>query len=190
MKLFNPMQIQKMSMSEIHKEYSRLRLIANKRIGRLQAQGLGMQENKFPTIKSIKESKRMNISSQLADVSKFLRSERTTVTGEKKFLNDFASQMADNGYGDLVTNVTDIYNLIAFMEQMREQYSDKVFDSGDALDVLQQAQRLNIPYDKVAKYFDKFANNLDKLEQVMPSRSGAEFSQRRINNLIKKWSDD
>lgn len=190
MKLFNPVQIQKMSMSEIRKEYSRLRSIANKRISRLQAQGLGRQETKFPTIKSIFESKRMNISSKLADVSKFLRSERTTVTGEKRFLNDFATQMTENGYGNLVANATDIYNLIDFMEQMRERYSDKVFDSGDALDALQQAQRLNIPYDKVAKYFDDFANNLDKLEQVKPSRAGREFSQRRINTLIKKWSND
>ena len=187
MKFFNPMQISKMTTAEVHREYSRLRSIANKRIGRLQAQGLGMKEVKFPTIKDITKSNKMNISSQLADVSKFLRSERTTVTGEKRFLNDFAQQMRDQGYSDLVGSVADIYNMIEFMEQMRERYSDKVFDSGDALDVLQQAQRLNIPYDKVAKYFDEFASNLDQLENVKPSREGREFSQRRINTLLKKW---
>ena len=190
MKTYFPYQIEKMSMTELHKEYSRLRSIANKRIMRLQSQGLEHRESKFPTIKTIKQSKRMSIASELADVSAFLRSDRTTVTGAKKFLNDYAATMSDMGYGDLVKSVDDIYKLIDFMEAAREKYTDAVFDSGDALDVLQQAQRLNIPYDKVLKHFDEFAINLDKLEQVKPSRAGAEFSQRRINNLIKKWSND
>lgn len=186
-KLFSPSMIAKMSQSEINKEYSRLRSIANKRIQRLSAQGLGRSTSKFATIQQINESSKWNVASQLAEVSKFLSSERTTVRGEKKFIADFQETMIDKGYGDLVESVEDIYNMIDFMEMMRERYSDKVFDSGDALDVLQETQRLNIPKDKVVKYFDEFATHLSDLENVKPSKGGVEFSQRRINNLIKKW---
>lgn len=190
MKTYFPWQIERMSNSELRKEYSRLRSIANKRVIRLRGQELGRYVTKFPTLAEIQTSNKISLSSMLADVSYFLRSERTTVSGEKRFLNDFAEKMRHDGYGDLVTSIEDIYNLIDFMEDMREKYSDKVFDSGDALDVLQQAQRLNIPYDKIAENYAEFATHLKDLEKIKPSRSGAEFSQRRINNLIEKWSND
>lgn len=187
-KLFSPAMIAKMTMKEIRKEYSNLRSIANKRIARLREQNLGSGVTKFGTIQDIVNSSKMSLSSALADVSKFLRSERTTVRGEKKFINDFREQMIERGYGDLVKDIASIYQMIDFMEHMREQYSDKIFDSGDALDVLQEAQRLKIPTEKVIEHFDEFATNLSDLEKVKPSRNGNEFSQRRINNLIKKWN--
>ena len=190
-KLYSPWQISRMSDAEINKAYSQLRSVANKRLQRMHAQGLGMTARsgyRFPTIANVESSSKYTVASQLADVSQFLRSDRTTVTGEKRFLADFVESMESKGYGDLVTNIDDIYSTIEFMEQMREQYSDKIYDSGDALDVLQQAQRLKIPHDKLKKNWEFFANNLDRLESVKPSRGGREFSQRRINNLIKKWS--
>lgn len=185
--IYTPRIMSKMSQSEIHKEYRRLRAIANKRIARLEAAGLNRDNRKYATIQQIRESSKWNVESQLADVSKFLSTDRTTVRGTKKFLNDFQNIMTDKGYGDLVSSVEDIYNMIDFMEMMRERYSDKVFDSGDALDVLQEAQRLNIPKEKILENYELFATNLDKMENLKPSKNGAVFSQRRINNLIKKW---
>lgn len=190
-KLYSPYQISNMSNAEVRKAYSELRSIANKRLGRLQAQNLGKSARegyRFPTIAEINSSSKFNVASQLADVSQFLRSERTTVRGEKKFLSEFVESMESKGYGDLVQTTEDIYKAIEFMEEMREQYSDKIFDSGDALDVLQQAERLKIPADKLKKNFDFFATHLDQMEKLKPSTGGKEFSQRRINNLIKKWS--
>lgn len=176
-----------MNNSDVRKEYSRLRSIANKRIQRLQAQGLNYgNKASFPKIKDLPSESA--IESQLLDVSKFVGSERTTVSGQKLFLAEFKENMSQMGFGDLVTTVEDIYNMIDFMENMREQYGDKLFDSGDALDVLEQAQRLKIPYDKVVKYYDEFQANLSELENVKPSKNGKEFSQYRIRNLLKKWN--
>lgn len=177
-----------MTNSAIRNAYSRLRSIANKRIQRLESQGLNRGNVKFPTIKEITESERSTIGSKLADVSKFLRSDRTTVSGTKAYMRDFAEQMESKGYGDLVDSSEKIFKMIEYMELLREKYTDKLFDSGDALDVLQQGQRLNIPPDKLAENFDVFASNIEALEKVKPSKNGVEFSQRRINNLIKKWS--
>ena len=190
MKLFSPYQISKMSEGAIRKEYSSLRSVANKRLQRMQAQNLGMTARtgyRFPTIADISSSSKSTVASELADVSQFLRSERTTVTGEKRFIGDFVEAMESRGYGDLVTTIDDVYDMIQFMDDMREQYSSKIFDSGDTLDVLQQAERLNIPRDKLRENFDLFASNIDKMEKLRPSTNGREFSQRRINNLIKRW---
>lgn len=188
----NPYKISKMNTSDIHKEYTRLRAIANKRIARLEKAGLrawGRESGiPFATIRQIRESSKWDVASQLAEVSRFLR-KRSTVTTERRYLESFSEIMKEKGYGSLVATPSDAYQLMDFMEEMREQYSDKVFDSGDALDVLKEAQRLKIPLDKVKKNFETFLENLDELEKVKPSKNGREFSQRRINTLIKKWSD-
>ena len=95
--------------------------------------------------------------------------------------------MIEKGYSDLVSTNEDIYNMIDYMDYLREQYGEKLFDSGDALDVLQEGQRLNIPPEKLRENYDLFASNIDKMEKLRKSPGGREFSQARINKLIKKW---
>ena len=190
-KLYTPYQIEKMSDAAINKAYSQLRSIANKRLQRMQEQGLGKRARegfRFPTIKEVQESSKWSMESQLADVSRFLRSERTTVTGEKRFLNEFVEQMQEKGYGDLVKSYDDIYNTIEFMEQMREQYSDKIFDSGDALDAYQHAQALGIPKEKIKDNIELFISHVDEFTNIQPNRNGKPIGQKRLNNLIKKWT--
>ena len=158
-KLYTPYQMSRMSEKEIRAAYSELRSVANKRLGRLEAQGLNMTARtgyRFPTIRSIEESSRATIASELADVSKFLKDERTTVRGEKKFLNDFQEMMIDKGYGDLVETPDEIYKTIEFLEELREIHKDKILPSGDTLDALQEAERLNISKDKLIENIDIF----------------------------------
>lgn len=181
-------QIRTAPESTLRKMYSEFRSIANKRIQRLTAAGYGKSVSMFPTIQQIKDTDKIDMATALADVQKFLRSPRTTVSGQKRFMNDFRETMTEKGYGDLVETNEEIMQMIDYMDYLREQYSEKLFDSGDALDVLQQGQRLNIPADKLKENFDLFASNLDKMEKLRRSPGGKEFSQSRIDKLIKKWS--
>lgn len=180
-----------MSESAIRKAYSELRSIANKRLGRLEKQGIGMTARtgyKFPTIRNIEESSKATIASELADVSKFLRDPKSTVTGEKEFLRNFKEMMTEKGYGDLVETPEEIYNVIDLMEEIRETNNDKIISSGDALDALQQAQRLKIPIEKFKENIDLFVNHLDELEDIKPTKGGRKFSSQRLNALIRKWT--
>ena len=190
-KLYSPYQISNMSESAIRKAYSELRSIANKRLGRLEKQGLGMTARtgyKFPTIKSIEESSKATIASELADVSKFLRDPRTTVTGEKEFLKNFKEMMTDKGYSDLVETPEEIYKTLQFMEEISDTNNNRLLPSGDVLDVMQQAERLKIPMEKLKDNIDLFVQHLDDLENVQPTKGGRTFSSRRLNALIKKWT--
>ena len=190
-KLFTPYQLASMTDAAIRKEYSKLRSIANKRLGRLQAQGLGKSARsgyRFPTIKDIESSSRATVASELADVSRFLRDPRTTVTGEKGFLEDFKEMMSEKGYADLVETPDDVYKVLEFMEEIREENNNKVLPSGDALDALQQAQRLKIPMDRFKENIDLFVQHLDDLENVQPTKGGRKFSTQRLNALIRKWT--
>lgn len=188
---YNPYQLSKMTDAEIRKAYSQLRSTANKRLSRLAEQGLNKTARsgyKFPTIAEIQSSSRSTVASELADVSKFLRDDRTTVRGEKRFISDFKEIMTDKGYGDLVETPDDIYKMIDYFDDLREQHKDKILPSGDALDALQEAERLNIPHDKLVDNIEMFVSHLDDLKNVKPSKGGAEFSSRRMNNLIRKWT--
>lgn len=191
LKLFSPYQLSRMSEAEIRKEYSRLRSVANKRLARLQAQNIGKTARtgyRFPTIAQVESSSKATIASELADVSKFLKDERTTVTGEKKFLSDFQKMMTDKGYGDIVETPEEIYNTIEFLEQLREMHKDRILPSGDALDALQEAERLNIPREKLLNNIEIFVDHLDDLRGVLPTKGGRTFSSSRINSLINKWT--
>lgn len=190
-KLYSPYQISNMSESAIRKAYSKLRSIANKRLGRLESQGLGMTARtgyRFPTIKNIESSSKSTIASELADVSKFLRDPRTTVTGEKEFLKNFKEMMTDKGYSDLVETPEEIYKTLQFMEKIRDTNNNRLLPSGDVLDAMQQAERLKIPMEKLKDNIDLFVQHLDDLENVQPTKGGRTFSSRRLNALIKKWT--
>lgn len=188
--LYTPYKMKKMSESEIRREYSKLRSVANKRLTRLNKQGLGMTGRtgyQFPTIKDIEESNRIDVRSKLADVSKWLRDPRSSVTGEKEFIKDFQEMFIEKGYGDLVKNVEQIYQTIEFLEDIRSEYSNRLLPSGDALDALQQAERLKIPMDKFKENIDMFVQHLDELEDIKPTKGGRKFSSQRLNALIRKW---
>ena len=187
---YTPYKMKRMSEKEIRKEYSRLRAVANKRLERLDIQNLGLKAMtgfRYPTIASIEKAGISNVRSALADVSSWLNDYRSSVTGEKKFLNDFREMFIEKGYGSLVVTPEQIYNTIRFLESIREDYNDQLLPSGDALDALQQAQRLKIPTDKLIENIDLFVAHLDDLENVQPTKGGKTFSSRRLNALIKKW---
>lgn len=187
---YTPYKMKRMSESAIRKEYSRLRSIANKRLERLDIQNLGLKAMtgfRYPTIASIEKAGISNVQSALADVSAWLNDYRSSVTGEKKFLNDFREMFIEKGYGSLVVTPEQIYNTIRFLEEIRGEYNNKLLPSGDALDALQQAERLKIPTDKLIENIDMFVQHLDELEDIKPTKGGRTFSSQRLNALIRKW---
>lgn len=190
-KLYSPYQISKMSDAEIRKAYSDLRSVANKRLGRLEAQGLNQTARtgyRFPTIKQVEESSKSTVASELADVSVWLRDERSTIRGEKAFLNEFTEIMQEKGYGDIIQSYEDAYNFFDFMDDVREQHKELQLKGSDILDAMQEAERLNIPRDKLLDNIETFVANLEDLKNVQPTKGGRTFSSSRIDSLIRRWT--
>lgn len=190
MKTYKPIEIQQMSSKEINREYTRLRAIANKRIARLNAQKLNYDERPmFATVKQINESSKWDVASQLAEVSRWVKDSKTTVTGTKQALDAFNDRIIELGYGNLLDGTyQSSIKLMHFLEDVKQDITLKMYDSGETLDTLEQAQRLNIPWDKLKEHFDLFASHLNELEKIEPTKGGARFSTRRISALINKWS--
>ena len=190
-KLYSPYQISRMSDAEIRKAYSDLRSVANKRLGRLEAQGLNQTARtgyRFPTLKQVEASSKSTVASELADVSVWLRDERSTIRGEKAFLNEFTEIMQEKGYGDIIQSYEDAYNFFDFMDDVREQHKELQLKGSDILDAMQEAERLNIPRDKLLDNIETFVANLEDLKNVQPTKGGRTFSSSRIDSLIRRWT--
>lgn len=157
-------EISKLDNKELRKEYSRQRSIANKRIKRLKAAGLEYERKElFPTLSGLTASE---VEKQLSDASKFLRRERTKVRVEKKYLQHEIAILNKKGYEWI--DMSNIYDVIHFLEDMSKELGEKVYNSGDALDVFQEGERLNIPTDVLKENFNYFKENMSKLKEVKP----------------------
>lgn len=183
MKLFAPYQIERMTNRAIRQEYSKLRSTANKRLQRLEAAGLGDRGKfRFPVIKGKTDAE---IAAQLADVSRFLKDPRTTVTGEKKFVEGELKMLREKGY-DFVDR-SNFYDFIKFMDEKRAEVGGKLFDSGDAADVFNEGQRLNIPVEVLKKNYDFFAENLSAMEKTKPIKTSRNIRFSDIKRKMKRW---
>lgn len=176
-----PKDIRKLSSAELRKLYSSARSAANKRISRLKAAGIGKRYTEFPKISNMSNA---DIRKELADVSKFMGDFRTSVSGEKRFLRDEISELNSRGY-DFI-NQSNIYDFIDFMEKERQEAGEKLYSSGDAVDVFNEGQRLKIPADVLHKHFEYFVENMDKMEAVKPIKTERAISFSDIKRKMSR----
>ena len=195
--VFTPYKMESMTEAQIKSEYSKLRSVANKRLQRLDAAGLGVKAQtgyRFPTIDKIQSSSKDTVASELANVSRWLSDYRSTITGEKQFISEFQEMMRGKDYGSLVETPEDVYKVIGLLDDLREKYKNDLlrYRSGltdkDIFDALQQAQRLNMPVEALKENIELFVANMDALEKVQPTKGCRTFSSSRINSLVRKWT--
>ena len=189
-KLYTPYQMSKMSERDLRHAYSELRSVANKRLHRMQSHNIGIRARtgyRFPTIAEIEQSSKFTVASQLADVSSWLRDERTTVKGERRFLETFSRAMEEKGFSSLVDTPDKIYETLQFLDEIRDTHKEVQLPPSDILDALQEAERLNIPINMLRDNIELFVAHMDELENVKPTKGGRTFSKQRLNALIKKW---
>ena len=198
--LYTPIKMESMTEAQLRAEYSRMRSIGNKRLQRLEAAGIGMRALKgyrFPTIKQIESSSKSTVASELASLSRWLGDYRSTITGERQFLNEFRDMIrnkAEGQYASLVKTVKGTYDLIDLLDDLRERYKNDLLKyqfgltDTDIYDALQQAQRLNMPVEALKQHINLFVANMDALEKVQPTKGGRTFSSSRVNALVRKWT--
>lgn len=182
MKIYLPTDIDAMPGQAVKEAFQHLKGVANKRIGRMQARGLGAPDlKKFGSMRGMSEE-RMRY--ELAEVSRWLRDERHTVRGYIKRRAEQLDAFHEKGY-DFV-NEKNYEDFVAYMEELREQYGSKVFDSGAAADVYNQGQRIGVPTETLKKNFDYFAEHLDQLDDMKPVRSSKGATMPAMRQKIKR----
>ena len=74
------------------------------------------------------------------------------------------------------------------MEEVRQNHKELQLKGSDILDTMQEAERLNIPCDKLLENIEQFVANLEDLKNVVPTKGGRTFSSSRIDALIRRWT--
>ena len=184
MKIFTPLDIKGMADSAVREAYASLRGVAQKRVGRMAAQGLGRDLPSFPTTRGLTNEEARQ---QLAEVSRWIRQPAHTVRGYKRQRADMLDTFHEKGYDWVDEN--NFEDFIQYMEELREEYGSKAFDSGDAADVYNNAQRIGIPTETVKKNFDYFASHLEELDRMRPVRSDKGATMGAIRDKIRKLSN-
>ena len=184
MKIFTPIDTAKMPANEVKEAFQHLKSVANKRIGRMQAQGLGRPMQKFGSMRGMSEEQ---MRQGLAEVSRWIREPSHTVRGYKSRRSEMLDAFHEKGY-DFV-NEENYEDFIDYMEELREEYGSKVFDSSAAADVFGQTQRIGIDPDTVKKNFDYFADHLDELDRMKPVRSEKGATMPAIRRKIKRLEE-
>lgn len=183
--IYLPFQISGMSSEAVRSAYSKLRGVANKRLGRLEKAGLGTSGSyRFPKVRDLSDNQ---MRQSLADVSRYMRDPRHTVRGEREFISREIESLKNQGY-DFIDE-SNFYEFTDYMDDLREQYGSKAFDSGDAADVFSNGQKIGIDPDVLKDNFEYFAEHLNEMERMRPARSawGASFEgvKQKIGKLSK-----
>lgn len=182
MKIFTPIDIAGMPAKAVRQAYSSMREALNRRLTNMEARGLGTSgAERFPTLRGMTD---MEARQALAEASRWARDPRHTVRGETRYVREQIETFHEHGY-DFV-NKSNYYDFVNYMEELREEYGSKVFDSGDAADVYSEAQRIGIPTETVKKNFDYFADNMKQLKRMKPVRSASGATMGAIKDKIRK----
>ena len=185
---YTPIQIEEMSPKEIRKTYSELRKVATLRQKRLKTAfprssftGTGKWW-KFPTTKSMKSTQK--VAEALAEVSRFLTNPLSTVTAQKKQIQELHEEFAAR-FGIEVTK-EEIPEFFNFMDELRARYGAKMVDSKRTAELFREMQRKNISKENIMKNFGFFMENLDdiKLLDIKKHKRGITARELRDKYFI------
>lgn len=180
--------------SEIRKEYTRLRDIAQKRIKRLgqsefkDTEAYQKYKQGFPKLKDIKNE--TQLAYMLSALHKYVASNQT-VSALRKQRKESLKTLHRHKYN--YVNEKNYQKFANFMEDYRQAQLDrKAWGSPDTADLYYQVERLGLDPEKVAKDFSFWMDNKDVLDTMEPSKGKSAGSitamKRRINNQIKRNS--
>ncbi len=183
MKTYRPNDLKGMTEREMRQEYSRLRRNANRRLANMEKNNLGRWgSNRFASSRGMSAEW---VQAALMDVSVYLRDPRHTVKGERDQMNAVIESLKDRGIDYI--DEGNFYEFTDFMEELRGQYNEKIFDSSDALEVFGQMQRLGVDRETIMNNYEFFAKNAYKMNRLRIPRSerGTSYKElrRKINRL-------
>ena len=165
---YTPIQIEEMSPKEIRKTYSELRKVATLRQKRLKAAfprsaltGTGKWW-KFPTTKSMKSTQK--VAEALAEVSRFLTNPLSTVTAQKKQIQELHEEFA--GKFGIEISKEEIPQFFGFMDELRARYGAKMVDSARVAEAFQMIQKKNISMENVKKEFSFYMEHMTDIDKL------------------------
>lgn len=180
------------NMKDVRKEYSRLRSIWRKRYERLLKSDYKdiniVKDRPIQRYKQLKDiTSDRELYHLLSELATIIGSDRTTVTGLKKWEKEQMVHIND-WYGTELKTHEDFLNFGSFMEQIRDFASDRIYDSDFAVELYSDGEKLSTG--KMLELYKEFlrtgSRNISKLKSGIAKKEKAKRQKRKVGKRKRR----
>lgn len=182
-KLYNPSEVKFMDADEMRREYTELRKVANRRAQRLRKAGFedtDLANRFFAPQSSLSDD---DIKSELLDVSRYLRDERTYVQGMREYDRNIKEKLAK--YEDVISK--NPRRFMDFMESARRRAGGSLKDSARVRQVYEESLKRGMSASTLEIHFRDYIDNQEKLEKLSDTLLSMPVSGRLTMGQLSNW---
>lgn len=194
------------SREELRKEYSRLRVLANRRLDRMEgtrfenSQTYRRNVGKYTTIEELEKRAIANaknltpeaaqryvdslLAKKLADAYKMLTSKTGSIRGMQAVENSTIETLRERGLTFI--NKGNIQQFGDYMEQLRTIHRGRMYDSERAVELFRAATKKGINPEEVAADFDYWKTKVEALEQIPKIRNEKQRNAEAYRTILDK----
>lgn len=172
------------------KEYARLRNIANKRLE-------AFERNKEPHIRRAQAYKdnvgryrlpasqltERELRYKLNEVSKFVRAKASSVTGQRRIMEQEIEGLHVNGYNFI--NIHNYWDFVDFMDKLKEElHVKKIPDSSRVANLFGIAEKLDVKPKDLKKDLNRYLKYYDDIEDFAKDENLENMTSKQIKERI------
>ena len=174
--------------SQLRKDYTKMRDIANKRLYRMgksefaKTQTYKKYKNKFKKLADIKTPQ--EFAYRLSELERFITRKTSTVSGQREIMNKSLQTLHENEY--TFVNAENFFDFAEFMEEYRNQLLDMEYDSGQAADTFGALEKKKVPAEKMQELFNTYLSEKENAKSAMEiiMENISDFNNMRVTKKM------
>lgn len=178
-----------LTLAQVRSEYSRLSRIARQRLSRFRGRDkeLDVYKNnvgEFPPLSELQTNE--ELLRRLSRVARFLSSERSSISGVRKWERENIETLHEHGY-DFV-NRSNFREFADFMEAARNDLTERQYDSERIAELFGELQRKRVDTDTIRDDFAYWLDHEKELSEIkrQPKGTSADKMRKAIEDERKR----
>lgn len=188
MELLKNYEINALTTKEARALYKSLKKTALKRLARLSKNGRDIYLDYIPDFTPANKLNDDALYAELKEINAFLKNPFTKMRYIKSFEDKMIEKLHAADYN--FVDKSNIAEVLYMLNKMRDETDSNYWDSDEALEMVEQLERLNIDVEDFKDNFDDYMQYDPKtLEKIKPIKTGREMNfkdlKKRIKNMEK-----
>lgn len=186
MKLYKQAEINEFDPRMARKEYQHLRKVAKQRIDRLERNEQLLYIEDIPDLPFSSKLNNTELYKALAEVNRFLKNPFTLV----RKINVFESSMIEKfqAAGYTFINKKNIRLVNKLMQEIKKSVGDKSFDSDEALEYVEQFERLNLSNEDFKRMIENYLKyDPEQIKEYIDQAKRLNISDLDFNKRIDEY---
>ena len=180
---------------ELHREYSRLRDIAQKRLGRMgesefaRSATYERNDGQFPVLSTFTKKgkivRKKEFARRFAQLARFIDSPLSTSRGQKAAMKAQIERLHESGYE--FVNASNFWDFVDFLDDFRSKKLNRIYDSDRVAQAYASANKARVDPEKLLDEFEFFQQktNQNALKQWRKENPNVDTSSMTSDDLKK-----